>query len=134
MDTAPSPVDSQVDARVVDAAWAHGDIPDAWHAALPPGTDPSVLLVALWLNRLGRLFEVNLDSLVRRHGLIPSEFRVLGTLLLDGSPYELSPTQLNEIVVLTSGGMTKAVSRLESLALVERARRSRPTAAGCSCG
>jgi len=120
MDTAPSPVDERVDAQVVDAAWSHGDIPDAWHAVVPPGTDPSALLVALWLNRLGRLFEVNLDSLVRRHGLIPSEFRVLGTLLLNGSPYELSPTLLNEIVVLTSGGMTKAVSRLESVALVER--------------
>jgi DNA-binding MarR family transcriptional regulator len=116
MDTAPSPLD----ARVVDAAWARGDIPDAWHAAVPPGTDPAALLAALWLNRLGRLFEVNLDSLVRRQGLIPSDFRVLGTLLLNGSPYELSPTHLNEIVVLTSGGMTKAVRRLESLALVER--------------
>ena len=97
-----------------------GDIPDAWRAEVPPDTDPSVLLIALWLNRLGRLFEVNLDALVRRHGLIPSEFRVLGTLLLNGAPYELSPTRLNEIVVLTSGGMTKAVSRLETLALVER--------------
>lgn len=116
MDTARSPLD----ARVVDAAWSDGDIPDAWRAVLPPDTDPSALLVALWLNRLGRLFEVNLDSLVRRHGLIPSEFRVLGTLLLNGSPYELSPTQLNEIVVLTSGGMTKAVNRLETLDLVER--------------
>jgi DNA-binding MarR family transcriptional regulator len=116
MDAAPSPLD----ARVVDAAWAHGDIPDAWHAVVPPGTDPAALLVALWLNRLGRLFEVNLDALVRRHGLVPSEFRVLGTLLLNGSPHELSPTQLNQIVVLTSGGMTKAVSRLETLGLVER--------------
>ena len=79
-----------------------------------------MLLVALWLNRLGRLFEVSLDALVRRHGLVPSEFRVLGTLLLDGEPYELSPTRLNAIVVLTSGGMTKAVSRLETLGLVER--------------
>ena len=51
-----------------------------------------MLLVGLWLNRLGRLFEVRLDALVRRHGLVPSEFRVLGTLLLDGPPYELSPS------------------------------------------
>jgi len=63
---------------------------------------------------------VQLDALVRAEGLIPSEFRVLGTLLLNGEPYELSPTRLNEIVVLTSGGMTKAIRRLESLRLVER--------------
>lgn len=96
------------------------DIPEAWHDALPPGADPSALLVALWLNRLGRRFEASLDALVRRHGLVPSEFRVLGTLLLDGAPYELSPTRLNEIVILTSGGMTKAVSRLVVLGLVDR--------------
>lgn len=113
-------IGSPLDARVVDAAWSHGDVPDAWHAVLPPGTDPSALLVALWLNRLGRLFEVGLDTLVRRHGLIPSEFRVLGTLLLSGSPHELSPTRLNELVVLSSGGMTKAVNRLVALDLVER--------------
>ncbi len=95
-------------------------VPDAWRALLPPGADPSVLLIALWLNRLGRRFEVQLDALVRAEGLIPSEFRVLGTLLLNGEPHELSPTRLNEIVVLTSGGMTKAIRRLESLQLVER--------------
>ena len=95
-------------------------VPHAWRALLPPGTDPSVLLIALWLNRLGRRFEVQLDALVRVEGLIPSEFRVLGTLLLNGEPHELSPTRLNEIVVLTSGGMTKAIRRLESLQLVER--------------
>jgi DNA-binding MarR family transcriptional regulator len=116
MDAAPK----TLEANVVDAAWAAGGIPDAWRAEIPAGTDPSVLLIALWLNRLGRLFEVRLDALVRQRGLVPSEFRVLGTLLLDGEPYELSPTQLNAIVVLTSGGMTKAVSRLETLALVER--------------
>ncbi len=120
MDTVPTPVDAPVDAGLVDAAWAEGGIPAAWRAEVPTATDPSVLLVGLWLNRLGRLFEVRLDALVRRYGLVPSEFRVLGTLLLDGPPYELSPTQLNAIVVLTSGGMTKAVSRLETLALVER--------------
>jgi DNA-binding MarR family transcriptional regulator len=120
MDAAPGPGGSLVGGGAVDAAWAEGDIPAAWRAEVPPGTDPSVLLIGLWLNRLGRLFEVRLDALVRRHGLVPSEFRVLGTLLLDGPPYELSPTQLNAIVVLTSGGMTKAVSRLETLALVER--------------
>ncbi|MEX2099983.1 MAG: MarR family winged helix-turn-helix transcriptional regulator [Acidimicrobiia bacterium] len=109
-----------LDVRVVDAAWARGGLPDEWRAVLPPGADPASLLIALWLNRLGRLFEVGFEALVREHGLIPSESRVLGTLLLNGSPYELSPTRLNEIVVLTSGGMTKAVSRLETLGLVDR--------------
>jgi DNA-binding MarR family transcriptional regulator len=89
---------------------------------LPDGVEPSVLLVTLWLNRLGRLFEVSVDALVREHGLVASELRVLGTLLLAGAPHELSPTRLNEIVVLSSGGMTKAVARLVDLELVERRR------------
>ena len=111
---------SSLDVSIVDAAWARGVLPEPWRAVAPAGTDPSTLLVALWLNRLGRLFEAGFESLVREHGLIPSESRVLGTLLLNGPPHELSPTRLNEIVVLTSGGMTKAVSRLESLRFVER--------------
>jgi DNA-binding MarR family transcriptional regulator len=95
-------------------------LPAEWEAVLPAGVEPSVLLVTLWLNRLGRLFEVSLEAMVREHGLVASELRVLGTLLLAGPPYELSPTRLNDIVVLSSGGMTKAVARLVDLGLVER--------------
>ena len=95
-------------------------LPPEWQAVLPDRIDPSVLLVTLWLNRLGRLFEVSLEAMVREHGLVASELRVLGTLLLAGAPHELSPTRLNDIVVLSSGGMTKAVGRLVDLELVER--------------
>jgi DNA-binding MarR family transcriptional regulator len=95
-------------------------LPSSWSTALPEGRDPGTLLIAVLLNRLGRRFEVALDDLLRDHGLIASESRVLGTLLLQGPPHELSPTRLNELVLLSSGGITKAVSRLADLGYVER--------------
>ena len=96
------------------------DLPASWQAALPQGHDPQSLLIAVLLNRLGRRFEVALDDLLRDHGLLASESRVLGTLLFQGSPHELSPTRLNELVLLSSGGITKAISRLVDLGYVER--------------
>jgi DNA-binding MarR family transcriptional regulator len=96
------------------------DIPAGWESVLAPDTEPASLLVTLWLSRLGRLLEVALESVVRQRGLAASEFRVLATLLLTGPPHQMSPTRLNDIVVVTSGGMTKAVTRLVELGLVER--------------
>jgi DNA-binding MarR family transcriptional regulator len=96
------------------------DLPGSWRAALPEGRDPQSLMIAVLLNRLGRRFEVGLDDLLRDHGLIASESRVLGTLLFQGPPHELSPTRLNGLVLLSSGGITKAISRLADLGYVER--------------
>jgi DNA-binding MarR family transcriptional regulator len=95
-------------------------LPATWRAALPDGRDPQSLMIAVLLNRLGRRFEVALDDLLRDHGLIASESRVLVTLLFQGPPHELSPTRLNELVLLSSGGITKAISRLADLGYVER--------------
>jgi DNA-binding MarR family transcriptional regulator len=45
---------------------------------------------------------------------------VLATLRRSGEPYMLSPTELYEAAMISSGGMTNRIDRLERAGLVER--------------
>jgi DNA-binding MarR family transcriptional regulator len=54
-------------------------------------------------------------------GLKYTEFDIIATLRRSGKPYELTPTQLCESILLTSGAMTTALNRVEQLGLIERA-------------
>ncbi|WP_425624628.1 MarR family winged helix-turn-helix transcriptional regulator [Agrobacterium radiobacter] len=78
---------------------------------------------------LGRLGEITLlimrDRLTpffMEHGLQSGEFDVLATLRRSGAPYEITPTRLYESAMLSSGGMTARIDRLEREGLVERRR------------
>lgn len=76
---------------------------------------------------LGRLAELSqrimaerLEPFFAEHGLHQSEFDVLATLRRSGKPYALTPTQLYEATMVSSGGMTNRIDRLEKAGLVER--------------
>jgi DNA-binding MarR family transcriptional regulator len=76
---------------------------------------------------LGRLSEAaervmrdHLNPLFADAGLQPGEFDVLATLRRSGDPYMLSPTRLYEAAMISSGGMTNRIDRLERAGLVER--------------
>jgi DNA-binding MarR family transcriptional regulator len=76
---------------------------------------------------LGRLSEAS-ERILRDHmnplfaeaGLQPGEFDVLASLRRSGKPYMLSPTQLYEALMISSGGMTARLDRLEKAGYVER--------------
>jgi DNA-binding MarR family transcriptional regulator len=53
-------------------------------------------------------------------GINRGEFDVLATLRRSGEPYQLSPTALCATMMLTSGGMTGRLDRLEKAGLVSR--------------
>ena len=55
-----------------------------------------------------------------RFGLQSGEFDVLATLRRSGAPFMLSPTKLYEAAMISSGGMTNRLDRLERAGLVER--------------
>jgi len=55
-----------------------------------------------------------------RHGLQTGEFDVIATLRRSGAPYRLTPTALYESAMMSSGGMTARIDRLEHAGLVER--------------
>jgi DNA-binding MarR family transcriptional regulator len=76
---------------------------------------------------LGRLSEAaerimrdHLNPLFAASGLQPGEFDVLATLRRSGDPCMLSPTRLYEAAMISSGGMTNRLDRLERAGLIER--------------
>ena len=76
---------------------------------------------------IGRLGELSLlisrDHLLpffAEHGLQAGEFDLLATLRRSGEPYALMPTALYESAMISSGGMTSRIDRLEKAGLIER--------------
>ena len=81
---------------------------------------------------LGRLCEAaqvigrdRIQPLFTAHGLQAGEFDVLATLRRAGTPYALTPTALYEVLMVSSGGMTNRIDRLEKAGFI--ARRKHPT-------
>jgi DNA-binding MarR family transcriptional regulator len=62
----------------------------------------------------------HMNPLFAKAGLQAGEFDVLATLRRSGEPYTLSPTQLYEAMMISSGGMTDRLDRLERADLVVR--------------
>jgi DNA-binding MarR family transcriptional regulator len=67
-----------------------------------------------------RVMREHMNPLFAEAGLQSGEFDVLATLRRSGEPYMLSPTQLYEAMMISSGGMTDRLDRLERAGLVER--------------
>ncbi|POF29039.1 MarR family winged helix-turn-helix transcriptional regulator [Roseibium marinum] len=53
-------------------------------------------------------------------GLKTGEFDVLATLVRSGPPYKLTPTELYRTTMMSSGGMTARLDRLEKAGFIER--------------
>lgn len=74
------------------------------------------------LIRLGNLLEARAEAVVKPFGLIYTDFDILATLRRSGEPYSLTPTELMQSVLLTSGAMTAAMNRLQDAGLIKRYR------------
>lgn len=80
------------------------------------------------IGRTHRLADRLMDELLvvyRRHGLGQGEFDVLATLRRAGEPFELTPSELAQTTMVTSGAVTKRLDRLEAAGLVGRQRSDR---------
>lgn len=75
--------------------------------------DPSPLEVIGRVIVLAQHLERNVESALEKHKLTLGQFDILATLRRNGRKGGLTPTQLLESVVLSSGGMT---ARLDALA------------------
>lgn len=75
------------------------------------------------LARFARLHVVGgarVDAIFSAHGIDRGEFDVLAGLRRTGTPFELMPSQLADILLVTRAGMTKRIDRLERRGLVVR--------------
>lgn len=86
-----------------------------------PDLDVSPMGVIGRLSRLTRHLERSIEETFQRHGLGVGGFDVLAALRRSGKPYRLSPTELYNSLLISSGAMTNRIDRLEELGLVERA-------------
>jgi len=85
-----------------------------------PDLDVSALEVLSRVTRLARHLDRARKSAFAKHGLETWGFDVLAGLRRAGAPYELSPGQLLQQTLVTSGTMTNRIDRLQELGFVER--------------
>lgn len=72
------------------------------------------------LKRIARILEREMEPVFAAHGLNLASFDVLATLLRSGEPFMLSPGELIENSMVTSGTMTNRIDQLVKAGLVER--------------
>ena len=60
------------------------------------------------------------NSALKPHGLTYSTYAVLATLRVSGAPYRMSPSQLVDTLLLTSGGTSNLLTRLERKGWIRR--------------
>jgi len=63
-----------------------------------------------------------IESIFKKYDLDAGEFDVIATLRRSGAPYRMRPTELYEMLMITSGGLTDRLMRLEKAGLVSRLR------------
>lgn len=89
-------------------------------AAQRPDLDVSPMGVIGRISRLSRLLERNIDQVFASYDLSRGGFDVLAALRRSGPPYRLSPTELYNSLLISSGATTNRVDRLEERQLVAR--------------
>ena len=78
-----------------------------------------VLARARQLTQLSRKW---IEPIFQSHGLDTGEFDVLATLERSGAPYRLRPTELFRELMMSSGGLTDRLDRLERKGMIRRAK------------
>lgn len=89
-------------------------------ARVVPEHDTAGLAVTGRLLRLARLVEDRRGERLRELGLTPADYDVLATLRRRSGTRGLNPGDIQRAVMVTSGGMTKRLDRLQEAGLVER--------------
>lgn len=74
----------------------------------------------LALGALTLLSRPAIEAVFAKHGIDTGEFDVLATLSRSGPPYALRPTELFETMMISSGGLTDRLRRLEKRGLIVR--------------
>jgi DNA-binding MarR family transcriptional regulator len=92
---------------------------EAWRSARPD-LDPAPLGLVGRVIVLAKKLERSVDAALVKHGLTLGQFDILATLRRSGMKGGLTPTQLLESVVLSSGGMTARLDQLAKEELIAR--------------
>ncbi len=97
------------------------EIVDQWNRERP-NVDVSGMAIVGRITRLEKVIHRRLSAVFAQHDIESWEFDVLTTLLRNGPPHQLTPGQLLESMMITSGTMTNRIDRLEKRGLVQRVK------------
>lgn len=90
-----------------------------WARELPGlDTEPMAVLGRIW--RIANIVSPGIEAIFRGFGLERGEFDVISTLRRAGPPYSLTPTELYTMLMISSGGLTHRLDRLEKAGLIRR--------------
>ncbi|APO72080.1 MarR family transcriptional regulator protein (plasmid) [Rhizobium gallicum] len=90
-----------------------------WACELPDlDTEPMAILGRA--KRLTNLVAPSIEETFAKFGLDRGEFDVIATLRRSGPPYQLTPTAMYTTLMLSSGGLTHRLDRLEKAGLIVR--------------
>lgn len=85
-----------------------------------PDLDTQAMGLLGRMKRLTTHLGREVEQVLQSHGLSSSAFDVLATLRRSGAPYQMSPGDLLEMTMVSSGTMTNRIDQLEKSGLVER--------------
>jgi len=85
-----------------------------------PDLDPAPMGVIGRISRIAAVAQRELEKVFADYDLTGADFDVLATLRRSGAPYRLTPGELSRSTMVTSGGMTKRLDRLESTGMIRR--------------
>ena len=92
-----------------------------WARELPDlDTEPMTILGRAY--RLSNLVRPSIEETFAAFGLDRGEFDVISTLRRSGPPYRLTPTDLYRFLMISSGGLTHRLDRLQKAGLIVRER------------
>lgn len=95
--------------------------PVAMHCKYWPATfDGALMPLMITLHRVYAAKTSRSNAIFSRHALCPAEFDVLASLRRTAPPHELTPSDVQRSVIITSGGLTKILRQLEARGLVTR--------------
>src|SRR5439155_18069408 len=83
-------------------------------------SEPGAVGLFTRLTRVGLLVDAFQHRCLDPFGLLFIDHSVLRVLELIGEPYQMSPSELADILLRSSGGMTQILDRLERAGLVAR--------------
>ncbi|MFD7603600.1 MarR family winged helix-turn-helix transcriptional regulator [Streptomyces mirabilis] len=89
-------------------------------ATVRPDLDTAAMEVFGRVFRLARTMGDRMEKAYAPYGISRGEFDVLATLRRSDTPYTLSPRQLSATLMLTTGGMTGRLDKLERAGLLRR--------------
>ena len=87
-----------------------------------PDLDVSPLGIIGRVRLAGQLIEKFYEISVAPYGIRPADFFILSELRRAGKPFSLTPGDLSNLLVRSTGGITRQLDQLEGVGLIERER------------